>query len=81
MSGIRCGVGMWIKPAEGEHNEVSITMGDQKRLLIAAILVVVALVLGGLALFRQRQEQTRREQVLPTQPPAWFGREAPQQGR
>jgi len=58
-------------------------MGDKKRLFIAALLVVIALVLGGFALLRQRQEQTRREQVLPTQPPAWFGRESPQpqQGR
>ncbi len=51
---------------------------EQRRWLLAIAAVVIILVALGLIFVRQRQEQVRQQQVLPTQPPAWFGKGSPQ---
>lgn len=54
---------------------------EQRRWLLVIAAIVIILVAIGLIFVRQRQEQVRQQQVLPTQPPAWFGKEAPLKGR
>ncbi len=51
---------------------------EQRRWLLVIVAVVIILVAIGLIFMRQRQEQVRQQQVLPTQPPAWFGKQSPQ---
>ncbi|GBC99435.1 hypothetical protein HRbin17_01959 [bacterium HR17] len=51
---------------------------EQRRWWLAIATVVIILVAIGFIFVRQRQEQARQHQVLPTHPPSWFGKGAPQ---